>query len=171
MVAVNVWYNVGGANDPAERSGFAHLFEHMMFEGSDNIGNGEFFGLLEEIGAQNNAYTAADKTAYWAVAPANELPRVLWMESDRMASLDVNQEAFDTQRDVVIEEYNQRVANNPYGVSNRRLFTLPMQGYVPYERTVIGSIEDLEAASLDEVRDFHDTYYQPTITSVALLGW
>jgi zinc protease len=170
VVAVNLWYRVGGANDPAERSGFAHLFEHMMFEGSDNIGNDEFHALLEQIGASNNAYTANDNTAYWAVAPANELPRVLWMESDRMASLDVNQEAFETQRDVVIEEYNQRVANAPYGASNRRLFTQAMQGYVPYERTVIGSVEDLEAASLAEVREFHDTFYKPNNATLVIVG-
>ena len=170
VVAVNVWYNVGGANDPAERSGFAHLFEHMMFEGSDNVENDRFHALLEEIGAQNNAYTANDKTAYWAVAPANELPRVLWLESDRMASLNVNQAAFDTQREVVIEEYNQRVANAPYGASNRRLFTLPMQGYVPYQRTVIGSVEDLEAATLAEVRNFHTTYYQPNNATLTIVG-
>ncbi|RMF03103.1 MAG: insulinase family protein [Chloroflexi bacterium] len=170
VVAVDVWYHVGGANDPEDRSGFAHLFEHMMFEGSEHVGNDEFHALLEEIGANNNAYTASDNTAYWAVAPANELPRVLWLESDRMASLNVSQEAFDTQRDVVIEEYNQRVANAPYGVSNRRLFTLPMQGYPPYARPVIGSVEDLEAASLAEVRDFHDTYYRPNNATLVIVG-
>ncbi|HMQ50458.1 MAG TPA: insulinase family protein [Anaerolineae bacterium] len=149
VVAVNVTYRVGGANDPAGRSGFAHMFEHMMFEGSANIGNDEYFALLEQIGADNNAYTAIDKTVYWEVAPANELPRVLWMESDRMASLDVSQEAFETQREVVIEEYNQNVLNSPYGLSGRRLLTLPFQGYPPYERPVIGNPDDLMAANLD----------------------
>ena len=86
VVAVSIWYRVGGANDPEDRSGFAHLFEHMMFEGSDNIGNDEYFSLLESIGADNNAYTANDKTAYWEVAPSNELPRVLWMESPSQAA-------------------------------------------------------------------------------------
>jgi zinc protease len=170
VVAVDIWYHVGGANDPETRSGFAHLFEHMMFEGSANIGNDEYHALLEAIGADNNAYTANDKTAYWEVAPANELPRVLWMESDRMASLAVTEEAFQTQRDVVVEEYNQRVANAPYGVSNRRLFTLPMQGYGPYERSVIGSVEDLEAATLPEVRAFHDTYYKPNNATLVIVG-
>jgi zinc protease len=170
VVAVDIWYHVGGANDPEGRSGFAHLFEHMMFEGSDNIGNDQYHALLEAIGADNNAYTANDKTAYWEVAPANELPRVLWMESDRMASLAVTQAAFETQRDVVVEEFGQRVANNPYGVSNRRLFTLPMQGYVPYERSVIGSVEDLEAATLNEVQTFFDTYYQPNNATLVIVG-
>ncbi len=170
VVAVDIWYGVGGANDPENRSGFAHLFEHMMFEGSENIDNDEYHALLESIGADNNAYTANDKTAYWEVAPSNELPRVLWMESDRMASLAVTQAAFETQRDVVVEEFNQRVANSPYGVSNRRLFTLPMQGYVPYERSVIGSVEDLEAATLAEVQAFFDTYYQPNNATLVIVG-
>ncbi|MCB9106549.1 MAG: insulinase family protein [Anaerolineales bacterium] len=170
VVAVDIWYHVGGANDPAERSGFAHMFEHMMFEGSANVGNDEYHAYLEAIGADNNAYTAADKTAYWEVAPSNELPRVLWLESDRMASLDVDQEAFETQRDVVLEEYNQRVANQPYGVSGRRLLTLPFQGYVPYERSVIGSPDDLKAAALGELQDFHDTYYKPNNATLVIVG-
>ena len=170
VVAVDIWYHVGGANDPPGRSGFAHLFEHMMFEGSDNIGNDEYHALLEAVGANNNAYTAVDKTAYWEVAPANELPRVLWMESDRMASLGVSQEAFATQRDVVIEEFNQRVANQPYGVSGRRLLTLPFQGYVPYERSVIGNPDELLEAPLDELQAFHDTYYKPNNATLVIVG-
>ncbi len=170
VVAVDIWYHVGAANDPEGRSGFAHMFEHMMFEGSDNIGNDEYHALLEAIGANNNAYTSEDKTVYWEIAPANELPRVLWMESDRMASLDVSQEAFETQRDVVVEEFGQRVANRPFGASNRRLFTLPLQGYLPYERSVIGSPDDLLAASLDELQGFHDTYYKPNNATLAIVG-
>ncbi len=170
VVAVDIWYHVGGANDPPGRSGFAHMFEHMMFEGSANIGNDEYHALLEAVGANNNAYTAADKTAYWEVAPANELPRVLWMESDRMASLGVSQEAFVTQREVVIEEFSQRVTNRPYGVSGRRLLTLPFQGYHPYERSVIGNPDDLLAASLDELQAFHETYYKPNNATLVVVG-
>ncbi|NJN95388.1 MAG: insulinase family protein [Anaerolineales bacterium] len=170
VVAVDIWYHVGGANDPAGRSGFAHMFEHMMFEGSANIANGEWDPLLESIGANHNAYTANDKTAYWEVAPANQLPRILWMESDRMASLAVTEKAWETQRDVVIEEFNQRVANRPYGAANRRLFTQPMQGYVPYERSVIGSVEDLNAAKLPELQAFHDTYYKPNNATLVIVG-
>ena len=170
VVAISIWYNAGGADDPENRSGFAHLFEHMMFEGSANIQNGEWSPLLESIGANNNAYTANDKTAYWEVAPANQLPRILWMESDRMASLAVTEDAFNTQRQVVIEEYNQRVANQPYGLANRRLFTQPMLGYPPYERSVIGSVEDLQAATLEEVRAFHNTYYRPNNATMAIVG-
>ncbi|MCB0197190.1 MAG: insulinase family protein [Anaerolineae bacterium] len=170
VVAVDIWYHVGGANDPQERSGFAHMFEHMMFEGSANVGNDEYHALLEAVGADNNAYTSIDKTAYWEVAPANELPRVLWLESDRMASLDVDEEAFETQRDVVLEEYSQRVSNQPYGVSGRRLLTLPFQGYVPYERSVIGNPDDLNAASLEELQDFHAKYYKPNNATLAIVG-
>jgi zinc protease len=170
VVAVNIWYQVGGADDPAQRSGFAHMFEHMMFEGSANIPNDQYHALLEKIGADNNAYTAMDNTSYWEVAPANELPRVLWMESDRMASLAVTQEAFETQRQVVIEEYNERVANQPYGLSNRRLLSLPFQGYLPYERAVIGSVEDLRQASLDELQSFHETYYKPNNATLVIAG-
>jgi zinc protease len=170
VVAVDLWYRVGAADDPEDRSGFAHLFEHMMFEGSDNIPNGEWDPLLESIGANNNAYTANDKTAFWEVAPSNQLPRVLWMESDRLASLAVTEQAFETQRDVVVEEFNQRVANRPYGAANRRLFTQPMLGYVPYERSVIGSVEDLNAATLAEVKDFHTNYYQPNNATLVIVG-
>lgn len=170
VVAISIWYHVGGAGDPENRSGFAHLFEHMMFKGSANIKDGEWDALLKSIGANHNAYTANDKTAYWEVAPANQLPRILWMESDRMASLAVTEEAFNTQRQVVIEEYNQRVANRPYGQANRRLFTQPMLGYPPYERSVIGSVEDLQAASLEEVRAFHDTYYRPNNATLVIVG-
>ncbi|MCK6630096.1 MAG: insulinase family protein [Anaerolineae bacterium] len=170
VVAVDIWYHVGAANDPEGRSGFAHMFEHMMFEGSANIANGEWDKLLESIGANHNAYTANDKTAYWEVAPANQLPRILWMESDRMASLAVTEKAWETQRDVVIEEFNQRVANRPYGAANRRLFTQPMQGYVPYERSVIGSVEDLNAAKLPELQAFHDRYYKPNNATLVIVG-
>ncbi len=170
VVAVDIWYRVGAANDPEGRSGFAHMFEHMMFEGSDNIPTGEWDKLLESIGANNNAYTSNDKTVFWEVAPSNQLPRVLWMESDRMASLAVTQQAFETQRDVVIEEFNQRVANRPYGAASRRLFTQAMQGYVPYERSVIGSVEDLNQAELPELQEFHNTYYKPNNATLVIVG-
>ncbi|HXV99241.1 MAG TPA: pitrilysin family protein, partial [Anaerolineae bacterium] len=170
VVAVDIWYNVGAANDPEGRSGFAHMFEHMMFEGSAKIPTGQWDPLLESIGANHNAYTSNDKTVYWEVAPANQLPRVLWMESDRMASLGVTEKAWETQRDVVIEEFNQRVANRPYGAASRRLFTQPMQGYVPYERSVIGRVEDLNAAELPELQAFHDTYYKPNNATLVIVG-
>ncbi len=170
VVAVDIWYHVGGANDPDGRSGFAHMFEHMMFEGSDNVEDGAYDFYLEAVGAVNNAYTSSDHTAYWVISPANELPRVLWLESDRMASLQVEQEPFEAQRSVVIEEFNQRVSNAAFGPSNRRLFTLPMQGYLPYERSVIGSPEELTEATLDELQDFHDLYYKPNNATLVIVG-
>ncbi len=170
VVAVDLWYHVGGANDPEGRSGFAHLFEHMMFEGSENIANGEWDTLLEPIGAQNNAYTANDKTAYWELAPAHELPRILWMEADRMRSLNVTEDAYENQRAVVIQEYNQRVGNAPYGMANLRLFTQPLAGYEPYERPVIGSVEELESAPFDEVKAFHEKYYRPNNATLVVVG-
>jgi len=170
VAAVDIWYHVGGANDPEGRSGFAHLFEHMMFEGSANIANGEWDTLLEPIGARNNAYTSDDMTVYWEVAPANELPRILWMEADRMRSLQVTEEAYHNQRDVVIQEYNQRVGNQPYGSANLRLFTQATAGYPPYARPVIGSVEDLLAAPFADVQAFHDQYYQPNNATLVVVG-
>lgn len=170
VVAVDIWYHVGGANDPPGRSGFAHMFEHMMFRGSGNVADGQFDALLESVGAVKNAYTASDNTAYWSVAPANQLPLVLWLESDRMASLSVTEESFVTERSVVNEEFNQRVANQPYGAANRRLFTQPFFGYVPYQRSVIGNMDDLAAASLDELQAFHDKYYKPNNAVLAIVG-
>lgn len=170
VVAVDTWFRVGGADDPAKRSGFAHLFEHMMFEGSAHVANGQWDKLLEAIGASNNAYTQNDKTAFWDVAPANQLPRLLWMESDRMASLAVTDENFQPQRQVVIQEYNQRVANRPFGEANLRLFTQPLQGYAPYALPVIGSVDDLNAATLKEVQDFHSTYYRPNNATLVIVG-
>ena len=170
VVAVDLWYHVGGANDPEGRSGFAHLFEHMMFQGSENIAKGEWDLLLEPIGAQNNAYTSNDKTAYWELAPAHELPRILWMEADRMRSLQVTEESYENQRAVVIQEFNQRVGNAPYGYANTRLFTQPLDGYTPYELPVIGSVEDLESAPFDEVKAFHDRYYKPNNATLVVVG-
>ena len=170
VVAVDLWYHVGGANDPEGRSGFAHLFEHMMFEGSANVREGDWERLLEPIGARRNAYTANDKTVYWELAPSHELPRLLWMESDRMRALQVTEEAYATERAVVIQEYNQRIANSPYGRANLRLFTQPMAGYVPYARPVIGSIEDLQSAPFDEVKAFHEIYYLPNNAVLAVVG-
>ncbi|MCB0080365.1 MAG: insulinase family protein, partial [Caldilineaceae bacterium] len=170
VVAVDTWFRVGGADDPPQRSGFAHLFEHMMFEGSAHVANGQWDKLLEAIGASNNAYTQNDKTAFWDVVPANQLPRILWMESDRMASLAVTDENFQPQRQVVIQEYNQRVANSPFGEANLRLFTQPLQGYAPYELPVIGNVDDLNAATLKEVQDFHTEYYRPNNATLVIVG-
>ena len=160
-VAVQVWYRVGGKDDPSGRSGFAHLFEHLLFKATENVPNETFDRLTEDVGGYNNAFTADDVTAYHEVVPANHLERILFAEADRMSSLVVDEEVFISERDVVKEEYRQSVLSNPYG----RLFYLftPSTFYTehPYRRGVIGSIGELEASSLEDVLRFHRTYYRP----------
>ena len=155
-VSVQVWSRVGGKDDPAGRSGFAHLFEHMMFKRTKHMQNEMFDRLTEDVGGQNNAFTAEDMTAYQNEVPSNHLERLLWAEAERLAHLQVDQGNFDSERKVVIEELRQRVLADPYG----RLFNaLPGQAFErhPYRRPVIGSEADLNAATLDDVRRFHTT--------------
>ena len=160
-VAVQVWYRVGGKDDPSGRSGFAHLFEHLLFKATENVPNETFDRLTEDVGGYNNAFTSDDVTAYHEMVPANHLQRILFAEADRMGSLVVDEEVFVSERDVVKEEYRQSVLSNPYG----RLFYLftPATFYTehPYRRGVIGSIEELEASSIEDVLRFHRTYYRP----------
>src|SRR5262249_26123361 len=124
-VAVDIWYKVGGAYDPPHRSGFAHLFEHMMFEGSANVPKGAFDKLSSAVGGENNAYTSIEHTSYYHVVPSAQLPLALWLDADRLAALDVNQTNLDNQRAVVIEEYRQRVSNTPYGEAFQILGSKP----------------------------------------------
>jgi zinc protease len=171
VVAVNLWYQVGAANDPPQRSGFAHLFEHMMFDGSAHVKRGEYDAYLQHVGGMLNASTNPDYTDYFQIIPANQLPLVLWLESDRMASLNVTQAGFDIQRQVVIQELNQRVLNAPYGRSDYlHTYNDPFSGYPPYERPPIGSIEDLNAASLEEITAFHRQYYLPNNATLVIVG-
>ncbi len=168
-VAVNIWYRVGGANDPAGRSGFAHLFEHMMFEGSPHLPNGRMDELLEAVGGSLNAYTTADITSYYQTIPSHQLPLALWIEADRMAGLAVTQENLDNQRAIVIEELLLRVANRPYGEAVQELQTVPYS-YEPYQRRVIGSIEDINNAVVEDVKAFHRTYYLPNNATLVVAG-
>lgn len=160
-VAVHVWYRVGGKDDPSGRSGFAHLFEHLMFKATENVPNETFDRLTEDVGGYNNAFTSDDVTAYHETVPANHLERILFAEADRMGTLVVDEKNFASERDVVKEEYRQSVLSNPFG----RLFYLfsPATFYKehPYRRGVIGSIQELEASSLEDVLRFHRTYYRP----------
>jgi zinc protease len=168
-VAVQVWMRVGGKNDPEGRSGFAHLFEHLMFKGTKNMPAGMFDRLTEDVGGMNNAFTAEDVTAYHEVVPSNHLERLLWAEAERMANLDVSEENFKSERAVVQEEYRQRVLANPYG----RLFNaIPGIAFEvhPYKRPVIGSIEDLQAATLADVRAFHARFYRPDNAILIVAG-
>lgn len=159
-VTVQVWYGVGSKDDPQGRSGFAHLFEHLMFKATRNMPNETLDRLTEDVGGFNNASTYDDFTNYYEVVPANHLERLLWAEADRMSTLVIDEAGFASERDVVKEELRQRVLADPYG----RLFALyvPQQSFTThtYRRPGIGSIEELDAATVDDVRAFHATYYR-----------
>ncbi len=169
-VTVQVWYRVGSKDDPANRSGFAHLFEHLMFKATKNFPDETFDRLTEDVGGNNNAFTSDDVTAYHETIPANHLQRLLFAEADRLSSLVVNEAVFESERDVVKEEYRQGVLASPYG----RLFSVFMPQTIyqahPYRRTTIGSIEDLDAATIEDVRRFHATYYRPDNAILIVAG-
>ncbi|MBK7140841.1 MAG: insulinase family protein [bacterium] len=171
MVSVNVWYHVGSKNEKPGRTGFAHLFEHMMFQGSKNF-DGDYFVPLDKIGADCNGSTSEDRTNYWENVPSEHLELALAMESDRMGHLlDVfTQEKLDNQRDVVKNERRQGVDNAPYGVQEDVLPLLIYPMGHPYSWSVIGSMEDLSAASADDVKDFFRKYYSPSNASLCLAG-
>jgi zinc protease len=168
-VSVQVWYQVGGKDDPEGRSGFAHLFEHMMFKGTRHMRDEMFDRLTEDVGGQNNAFTAEDMTVYQSEVPSNHLERLLWAEAERMAHLRVDQASFDSERKVVIEELHERVRADPYGA----LFhALPGHAFAehPYRHPVIGSETDLMAATLDDVQQFHARYYRPDNAVLVVAG-
>src|SRR5450432_340653 len=172
LVAVNLWYHVGPANEPVHRSGFAHLFEHLMFEGSKHVGR-EFDRILESIGATNsNGTTSWDRTNFFETAPRENLQTLLWLESDRMGFMidTLTQERLDVQRDVVKNERRQSYENSPYGPSSLALLnTLFPEGH-PYHGAVIGSMEDLSAASVDDVKEVFREDYAPSNATLCLAG-
>jgi len=175
VVAVMVWYHVGAANEVAGKSGFAHLFEHMMFQGSKHRPGNEtaFFGMLQGAGATGvNGTTNFDRTNYFEVLPANQLELGLWLESERQGFLldAMDQQKLDIQRDVVRNERRQTTENRPYGRAEVRLVELLFPKPHPYFGSVIGSHEDLQAASLDDVKAFFRTYYAPNNAVVAIVG-
>jgi zinc protease len=169
-VSVQVWYDVGSKDDPRGRSGFAHLFEHLMFKATRNLVPEQFDRLTEDVGGYNNASTNDDFTNYYEVVPANHLQRLLWAEAERMSSLVIQPDYFASERDVVKEELRSRVLAAPYG----RLFYLylPEISYDvhPYARPGIGSIEDLDAATIEDVRAFHALYYRPDNAVLVVAG-
>jgi zinc protease len=168
-VAIQVWYHVGGRDDPAGRSGFAHLFEHLMFKGSRYLKNEQFDRLTEDVGGENNAFTSDDVTAYLSVVPSNHLETLLWAEAERMANLNVDEANFKSERAVVQEEFRERVLATPYGRFYRAWG--PASYLVdPYKNGTIGSIEDLDAASLADVVAFHRTYYRPDNATLVVAG-
>ena len=168
-VAVQVWYHVGSKDDPDGRSGFAHLFEHMMFKGNEHLTPDTLEDLTENVGGENNAYTAPDVTVYHEVVPSNYLEPILWAEAERMSSLALNDTNFNSERDVVKEEYRQRILANPYGE-----FSLAIEqksfAVHPYKRPGIGNIGELDASHLPEVKAFHSTFYRPDNATLIIVG-
>ncbi len=169
VVAVDVWYHVGSANEELGRSGFAHLFEHMMFQGSKNVGKTEHFQYISRAGGRMNGSTTQDRTNYWEVLPANRLNLGLWLEADRMRSLVITKEKFENQRETVKEERRQRVDNEPYGAAFLASDTLYYDGW-PYGHTVIGRMDDLNAATVEDVQKFFDRYYCPANAVLVICG-
>jgi zinc protease len=171
IVAVNVWYHVGSKNERPGRTGFAHLFEHLMFEGSEHY-NAGYFPPLQQAGALLNGSTNADRTNYWEVVPTNAVDRALWMESDRMGFLlpALTRERFETQRDVVLNERRQSYENRPYGMVMMALSAALYPSDHPYSWMTIGSADDIRAMQLEDVQEFFRTYYHPSNASLVLAG-
>ena len=171
IVAVNLWYHVGSKNEQPGRTGFAHLFEHLMFEGSANH-NAGYFAPLQAAGGQLNGSTNADRTNYWEVVPTNALDLALWMESDRMGYLlpALTRERFETQRDVVLNERRQNYENRPYGLAMMAIVAALFPPDHPYNWMTIGSADDIRAMEFEDVRAFFRTYYHPANASLVLAG-
>ena len=172
IVAVNLWYHVGSANERAGRTGFAHLFEHMLFQGSAHVEANEHFELIARAGGTLNGSTWLDRTNYFETVPSNQLALALWLEADRMGQLlpAMTQQKLDTQRDVVKNERRWSVDNQPYGTWWEKLPALAFPPDHPFHHSLIGSMEDLSAASLDDVAAFFSTYYTPDNAVLSIAG-
>jgi zinc protease len=166
---VSVHYHVGSKNERPGRTGFAHFFEHMMFKGSQNVEPESHTSIIASVGGRSNAYTTEDETVFWQTFPAQYLPMVLWLEADRMATLRIDDEAFRREREVVKEERRMRVENQPYGRLSEIIFDHAFTTH-PYKHPTIGSMADLEAASVNDVREFHRTFYVPENATVTIVG-
>ena len=172
VVAVNLWYHVGSANERAGRTGFAHLFEHMLFQGSANVGANEHFELVQRAGGTLNGSTWLDRTNYYETMPSHQLELALWLEADRMARLlpAMTQEKLDTQRDVVKNERRWSVDNQPYGTWWEKLPALCFPPEHPFHHSLIGSMEDLSEASLEDVAEFFRMFYTPDNAVLTIAG-
>lgn len=172
IVVVDTWYKVGSGDEKPGRTGFAHLFEHIMFMGSQNVPQGQFDKMLEAAGGNNNGSTTNDRTNYFESLPSNALPLALWLDADRMGRLlpVMDQKKLDLQRDVVKNERRQRVDNVPYGRANEMIMAALFPAEHPYHWPVIGSMADLSAASLDDVTQFFRTYYAPNNATLVIAG-
>ena len=169
IVHVNLTYHVGSKNEKPGRTGFAHLFEHLMFKGSKNVQPEAHTSMISSVGGQSNAYTTDDETVFWETIPAQYLPMVLWLEADRMATLRIDKDTFTNEREVVKEERRMRVDNQPFGRLNEIIYDQAFTVH-PYKHPTIGSMQDLEAASVEDVRDFYRTYYVPGNATLTLVG-
>lgn len=169
VVTVQVWYRVGGKDDPEGKSGFAHMFEHMMFKATKNMPNETMDRLTEDVGGWNNASTREDLTNYYEEIPSNYVESLLWAEADRMVNLAVDEGNFKSERDVVKEEYRQGVLANPYGQFFQYLDSLSFEKH-PYKRGVIGNLDELNAASLEDAFKFYREYYRPDNASLIVVG-
>ena len=169
IVHVQLWYHVGSKNERPGRTGFAHLFEHMMFKGSKNVEPEAHTSFISSVGGQSNAYTTEDATVFWETAPQQYLPLMLWLEADRMATLRVDEDTFKREREVVKEERRMRVENQPYGRLSEIIYDQAFTVH-PYKHPVIGSMHDLEAASVEDVRDFWRTFYVPSNATLTVVG-
>ena len=172
VVAVNVWYDVGSRHEVQGRTGFAHLFEHLMFQGSRNVGRGEHFGLVSAAGGTLNGTTWCDRTNYFETVPAHHLETMLWLEADRMGGLldALDQDNLDNQRAVVQNEKRQTRDNQPYGAWLDLLHETVFPDGHPYHHSTIGSMEDLDAASLEDARAFYETWYAPDNAVLSVVG-
>ena len=169
IVHVELWYHVGSKNEQPGLTGFAHLFEHLMFNGSKNVEAEQHTSMVASVGGRSNAYTTEDTTVFWETVPAHYLPLVLWMEADRMASLKVDEEALVSERQIVKEERRMRVDNQPFGRLSEIIYDQAYSVH-PYKHSTIGSMADLEAASIGDVRSFYETYYVPSNATLVVVG-
>lgn len=169
IAAVQVWYHVGSKDENSQRQGFAHMFEHMMFRGTDRIGPEDHFKYLRKYGGAVNGYTTFDTTVYIQEVPANQLDLTFWLEAERMANLKINEEYFQKEREVVKEEYRLRVADPPYGQLFTKVFDFAFKQH-PYRWTPIGNLDHLNAATAEELRQFFKTYYVPNNATLVVVG-
>src|SRR3954466_12274155 len=172
IVAVNVWYYVGSANERAGRTGFAHLFEHMLFQGSRDVGSNEHFELIQRAGGTLNGSTWLERTNYFETVPSHQLELVLWLEANRMGHLlpAMTQQKLDTQRDVGKNERRWAMENPPYGTWGEKLPALCFPPSHPFHHSLIGSMDDLSAASLEDVAEFFAAYYRPNNAVLSIAG-
>jgi predicted Zn-dependent peptidase len=169
VVNIQVWYHVGSKDEAPGKTGFAHLFEHLMFEGTRNVRPEEFSDYIVRSGGLDNAYTTEDATVFWETIPSSHVAVALWLEADRMRNLDITARVFNTEREIVKEERRQRFDNQPYGNVVEALYQHAYSVH-PYRHMPIGSMEDLDRATVADVQSFYDLYYVPDNATLVVVG-